>query len=160
MNTNTAEDIIKELIKKFSYLESAISTPRVRRISLLVSQDKFFEVFDFLVKDLQFTHLCAITGLDEGQFLSFIYHITTENGIVINLKTQVPKENPVIKTVMPYFPCAEVYERELIDLLGAVVDSLPPGNRYPLPDDWPRDEFPLRKDWKLKTDNNEEAKNG
>jgi Ni,Fe-hydrogenase III component G len=151
-NMDTENNIQRKLIAKFNYLDGKIKIPRVRRISAEVSQDKFFEVFDFLVKDLQFTHLCAITGLDEGQFLSFIYHITTENGIVINLKISVPKENPVIKTVMPYFPCAEVYERELIDLLGAVVDSLPPGNRYPLPDTWPRDEFPLRKDWKPKAE--------
>ncbi|MFA6281800.1 MAG: NADH-quinone oxidoreductase subunit C, partial [Candidatus Omnitrophota bacterium] len=141
-------NIQQKLIAKFGYLDGKIKVVRARRISAEVPQDKFFEVFGFLVKDLQFTHLCAITGLDEGQFLSFIYHITTENGIVINLKISVSKEKPIIKTVMPYFPCAEVYERELIDLLGAVVDFLPPGNRYPLPDSWPRDQFPLRKDWK------------
>ena len=158
MKTNTAEDIIQELTKKFSFIEGKISTPRVRRISLSIPQENFFEVFNFLIKELKFTHLCAITGLDDGQFLSFIYHLTTENGIVINLKISAPKEKPIIKTVTPYFPCAEVYERELMDLLGAVIDTLPPGGRYPLPDTWPSDEFPLRKDWKPKANNNEEAK--
>ena len=43
---------------------------------------------------------------------------------------------------------AQVYERELVDLFGAQVEGLPPGNRYPLTDDWPTDEHPLRKDWK------------
>ena len=160
MNTNTAEDIIKELIKKFSFIEGKIITPRIRRISLSILQDNFFEVFDFLVKDLKFTHLCAITGLDEGPVLGFIYHLTTENGIVINLKITAPKEKPVIKTITPYFPCAEVYERELMDLLGAVIDTLAPGGRYPLPDNWPYDEFPLRKDWKPKVADNKEDKNG
>jgi Ni,Fe-hydrogenase III component G len=28
------------------------------------------------------------------------------------------------------------------------VEGLPAGNRYPLTDDWPADQFPLRKDWK------------
>ncbi|MFA5271972.1 MAG: NADH-quinone oxidoreductase subunit C [Candidatus Omnitrophota bacterium] len=149
---NNEENIQQKLIAKFNYLDGKIKIPRVRRISAEVSQSNFFDVFGFLVQELKFTHLCAITGLDEGQFLSFIYHITTENGIVINLKTSVPKENSIIKTVMPYFPCAEVYEREVIDLLGAVVDSLPPGGRYPLPDNWPRNEFPLRKDWKPKVE--------
>jgi Ni,Fe-hydrogenase III component G len=46
------------------------------------------------------------------------------------------------------FPSAHIYERELIDLLGAKVEGLPPGNRYPLTDDWPKDQYPLRKDWK------------
>ena len=46
------------------------------------------------------------------------------------------------------FPAAHIYERELVDLLGAKVEGLPPGNRYPLPDDWPEVQYPLRKDWK------------
>ena len=49
---------------------------------------------------------------------------------------------------MDRFPAAEIYERELIDLLGAKVAGLPEGKRYPLPDDWPAGEYPLRKDWK------------
>jgi Ni,Fe-hydrogenase III component G len=50
--------------------------------------------------------------------------------------------------VIPLFVGAEIYERELVDLLGVKVEGLPSGNRYPLMDDWPKDQFPLRKDWK------------
>jgi membrane-bound hydrogenase subunit beta len=67
------------------------------------------------------------------------------------MKTAVPKANPVIKTVTDVFPAATLYERELMDLLGAKVDGLPAGRRYPLPEDWPVDQFPLRKDWKPDT---------
>ncbi len=146
------ENILQQkLISKFNDLDDKIRIPRARRIFAEVTQEKFFEVFDFLVKELGFSHLCTITGLDEGEFLSFIYHLSAENGVVVNLKISVPKRKPIIKTVTPYFPGAESYEREVMDLLGAVVDSLPPGPRYPLPDSWPRGEFPLRKDWKPKT---------
>jgi Ni,Fe-hydrogenase III component G len=37
----------------------------------------------------------------------------------------------------------------MMDLFGMQVEGLPPGNRYPLPDDWPPNQYPLRKDWKL-----------
>jgi membrane-bound hydrogenase subunit beta len=33
-------------------------------------------------------------------------------------------------------------------LLGAQVEGLPQSSRYPLPDNWPKGQFPLRKDWK------------
>ena len=69
---------------------------------------------------------------------------------ILNLKTGVPKENPVLKTIIGYFRGAEIYERELVDLLGVKVEGLPEGKRYPLPDDWPLDQHPLRKDWKAK----------
>ncbi|MFA5345827.1 MAG: NADH-quinone oxidoreductase subunit C, partial [Candidatus Omnitrophota bacterium] len=103
-----------------------------------------------LAKELQFGHLCTITGLDEPEKLGFIYHLAADSGILINLRTYAPKNNPVIKTVTSYFPGAEIYERELVDLFGATVTGLPVGNRYPLTDDWPTEEHPLRKDWKPK----------
>ena len=60
----------------------------------------------------------------------------------------VPKDEPVLQTVTGYFPAAELYEREMVDLLGMQVQGLPPGTRYPLPDGWPAGQYPLRKDWK------------
>jgi Ni,Fe-hydrogenase III component G len=100
--------------------------------------------------ELKLNHLCTITGLDEAEELAFIYHLTGDSNIVVNLKTRVRKASPVIKTVTHYFPGADIYERELEDLFGAKVEGLPAGNRYPLTDDWPKDEYPLRKDWKPK----------
>ncbi len=143
------ETIKQELIKRFGFLEGKITTPRPRRIFVGVPQDRFEDVFAYAVKELNFPHLCTITGLDEGEVLSFIYHLAHQGGILLNIKISVPKSNPVIKTVTPMFPGAEMYEREVMDLLGAKVEGLPPGNRYPLPDDFPKDQFPLRKDWKL-----------
>ena len=43
---------------------------------------------------------------------------------------------------------ASQFQDLLVDLLGARIDGLPEGNRYPLSDDWPKDEHPLLKDWK------------
>jgi len=143
------EEIIrKELIEKFGWTEDKVRIQRLRRMSADVAVDQFFKVLEFCIKDLQFVILCALTGLDEGENLGFIYHIAQENGIVLNLKISVPKEKPVIKTVTSYFPAAMIYEREAMDLLGVKVEGLPEGFRYPLPDDWPINQFPLRKDWK------------
>ena len=148
----STEQIQQELIKKLKYLEGSVKTPRPRRISVDVGLENFMQVFDFAVKQLKFDHLCTITGLDEQERLSFIYHLARVcgEGFTLSIRTSAPKQNPVIKTVMPYFPGAEIYEREIMDLLGAKVEGLPEGNRYPLTDDWPKDEFPLRKDWKPK----------
>lgn len=146
----TLEDIKQSLVAKFPHLEGHITCPRERRIFVTVLQEHFFEVFDYVVKDLKFSHLCGITGLDEGAVFSALYHCVDKSGAVLTVKTSVSRDNPVLKTIMPYFPGGEIYERELIDLFGFKVDTLPPGPRYPLPDDWPADEFPLRKDWKPK----------
>jgi Ni,Fe-hydrogenase III component G len=88
-----------------------------------------------------------MTGTDEGDTLGFMYHFASFNGMILNLKINAPKTKPVIKTVTDLFPSAEMYEREVIDLLGAKVDGLKPGRRYPLHDQWPENQFPLLKDW-------------
>jgi Ni,Fe-hydrogenase III component G len=142
------EGIKQELIKQFGFLEGKIVSPRPRRVFVEVGVDRFREVFEYAASRMRFSHLCTITGLDEGDHLSFIYHLAHDEGVLLNIKISVPKDRPVIKTVTPVFPGAEIYEREVMDLLGAKVEGLAPGSRYPMPDDFPADQFPLRKDWK------------
>ena len=156
------EDNIKQqLIEKFGFLSDKITIQRSRRIFADIPLANFSEIFDYTVRQLNFSILAAITGLDEGATLGFIYHLARENGIVLNLHTNAPKDKPVIKSVTEYFPAADAYERELVDLLGAQVPDLPKSDRYPLPDDWPANQFPLRKDWNVEMlDKKEVNKNG
>ena len=118
------------------------------RIWAEAPQSCFREVLNHAFTAQGFSHLCTITGLDQGETLVFIYHMARPDGIVLCLKTSVPKSAAVIRTVSDIFPGGVLYERELVDLLGAQVEGLPPGKRYPLPDDWPAGQHPLRKDWK------------
>ena len=150
------ESIVQGLTGKFAYLADTVKVQRIRRIIADVDQPHFEEVFAYARNELGFTVLCTITGLDEGATMGFIYQMARTDGIVFSLKFSAPKDKPVIQTMIRYFPSAEIYERELMDLLGAQVEGLGPGNRYPLPDTWPRDEYPLRKDWKPKTEENKQ----
>jgi membrane-bound hydrogenase subunit beta len=149
--------IQQELCERFGCLKDKVRVQRARRIFAQVPAADLPEVFDYAVKKLNFCILGTITGLDEGSTLGLIYHLAQENGIVLNLATSVPKDKPVLKTVTSYFPAANVYEREVIDLLGIQIEGLPQGSRYPLTDDWPAGQFPLRKDWKIDMPDQKEA---
>jgi len=142
------ENIKSELESKFGFLAGKVRIDRPRRIFADVECNNFRQVIEHMAKNMNFYFICAITGLDEGEKLSFIYHLINDHGVVFSLKTGVPKANPVMQTVTDIFPSAEYYEREVVDLFGAKLEGLPEGNRYPLTDDWPKDQFPLRKDWK------------
>jgi len=157
MSFEREENIIKELVKDFPYLEGKFKIQRARRITLETEYKNLREILQYALNKLEFPHLCAITGLDELENLSFIYHLAHNSGILLNIKVSVPKADPVIDTVMELYPGAEIYEREVMDLLGAKVTGLSPGNRYPLTDEWPKDQFPLRKDWKPLEDDVKEA---
>ncbi|MFA5143084.1 MAG: NADH-quinone oxidoreductase subunit C [Candidatus Omnitrophota bacterium] len=149
------ESIQSELIKKFGFLEGRTRIQRPRRIFAEVPLDSFKDIFEYAVQKLGFVILSTITGLDEGAALGFIYHVGREDGIMLNIKVKADRVNPVIKTITGYFPAADIYERELMDLLGAKVQGLPEGKRYPLSDDWPPGEYPLRKDWKKEPEKDE-----
>jgi len=143
------EDVIRqELAAKFPFMADTIVIKRERRIFAEVPADRFMQVFSHAATSMGFTHLCTMTGLDEGENLAFVYHLARPDGTLLNLKLAVPKTAPVIKTVTHLFPGGIMYEREVVDILGVRVEGLPPGKRYPLPDNWPAGQYPLRKDWK------------
>jgi len=142
------EKIKKELADRFGFSTEQIRVARERRIFLETPHDQFRRVLEHAVTNMGFQHLCTISGLDEGESLAFYYHLSRTDGIVLSLKTRVPKANPVLQTIADMFPGCIIYERELVDLFGACVEGLPEGKRYPLPDNWPDCQYPLRKDWK------------
>lgn len=159
MTDLTEEQGVREQLEsRFPAVKDKVRIPRQRRIFVDVPSQNIEEAFAYAVKELKFTLLCSITGLDLGAQLGVIYHLAREKGAVLNLSTSVAKEHPVLNTVTEYFPAADAYERELVDLLGFDVRGLTPGNRYPLPDGWPANQYPLRKDWKA--DMFEAAKKG
>ncbi len=134
------------LVQRFALPPERVRIQRARRVWLEVEMGRFPQVFDFAVRELGFPILCTVTGLDEGPDLGYLYLLARPGGLMLMVKTRAPKDQP-IASVTPTFPNAAIYERELADLLGARVEGVPPGVRYPLPDDWPPGQYPLRKDW-------------
>ncbi|MFA5116040.1 MAG: NADH-quinone oxidoreductase subunit C [Candidatus Omnitrophota bacterium] len=152
------ENIRQQLAARFPGIEERVKIPRPRRIFVEAAADEFRKIFEFAINELGFNHLCTITGLDERVNFSLIYHLAKENGVLLNIKISVSHDAPQADSIIGYFPGAEIYERELVDLFGIQIKGLPEGLRYPLADDWPKDEYPLRKDWKPKTAQAQEGK--
>jgi formate hydrogenlyase subunit 5 len=90
----------------------------------------------------------AITGLDLGEKIGLMYHMRTKHSLLTVL-TDVPKANPKIQTITDLIPGANFHEREVFDLFGVTIVGHPSPGRLVLPDDWPIDLYPLRKDAKL-----------
>ena len=90
-------------------------------------------------------HLSTITGLDLGESVGIIYHYAVE-GVALNVRAVVPKEEGRIDTITPVAPAAILYEREVFDLLGIEFVGHPDPRRLILPEEWPEDDHPLRRD--------------
>jgi len=143
---NEEEKIKGELEEKFTYLKDAVVIKRKGRLFVELDQHKFKEIFDYAVKHLHFDALSGITGLDMIEHFAVIYHLNRQGSVLLNIKLSLNKDSK-LKTVTSYFPGADIYEREMEDLLGISVEGLKPGHSYPLPDKWPKGQHPLLKSW-------------
>ncbi len=142
-----ATDIALQIKNKYSSSVVGINVQRERRLWLELVTGDFRKCFERLIKEDGFEILVTITGLDTGEKYEVIYHMSDKEGRVLNIKISIDRDNPVVSTITDLFPAAELSERELMDLLGIKVEGLPEGRRYPLPDNWPQGQYPLRKDW-------------
>ncbi|MCX5785170.1 MAG: NADH-quinone oxidoreductase subunit C [Elusimicrobia bacterium] len=140
------EELKKLLEDKFGAGIGAVNIQRARRVWLETAPEKLAGVIEFL-KTAGYDHISTITGFDEGENLGAFYHVT-DTHIIATVKVKTPLSSPKLPTVTGIFPSAISYERELEDLLGIKIEGLPPGRRYPLSDDFPKDQYPLRKTWK------------
>jgi Ni,Fe-hydrogenase III large subunit/Ni,Fe-hydrogenase III component G len=105
------------------------------------------DVVKTLVDADEKTAVVSITGIDLGATIGVFYHIRTSNAL-LTVKVDVPKENPKIKTINDITPSAAFHELEASDLLGVEFEGNPRSGHFVLPENWPEDVYPLRKDVK------------
>jgi len=135
------------MANNFEKLLEDVSTKAPRRIWAR-PKGPLYDCVKQLKENYDFSHLCTITGVENGENFEILYHLAQEGtGNLLTVRDITPIEGAKIKSISDLFPSAVWYERELDDLFGIKVEGLPPGNRYPLPDDWPAGDHPLRKNW-------------
>lgn len=140
--------LLGDLAGRFSGIDTEKAVIAPRRIYLELPLPCFMDALAVCANELGFRDLCTITGLDTGEFFEFIYHISNLDGVLLSLKYKTGREDPVtIPSVLPIYQGATFYERELESLLGVKVEGLPEGRQYPLPDNWPQGQYPMRKGW-------------
>lgn len=142
------EKLKQALVTRLGLPLDKVEIRRERRVFAEIGRERLLEIINILSREMGYDSLCTMTGQDEGENLSFMYHLCHASGIVLTLKVYVPRTDPQLPTVSGVFPSAVLYEREGQDLLGFKIEGLPAeGSRYPLVDDWPQGQYPLRKDW-------------
>ena len=145
------EEILAALCEKFPYLNDRISIQREKRIiTKPLKPEEFQEIIAYAHDKLDFFRACHVVGTDDGDTLGLLYIFTDNGDTLLTLRESVPKSNPVIKSISSIYPSILLHERELADLFGVVVEGMPDGPRYPLPDGWPDGNYPMRKEWNPK----------
>ena len=126
--------------------EAALVAPR--RIQLKANPEQLTAVLASLKESFGLAHLGTISGVDLGENFEVIYHLSNAD-VTVSVRILTPRRDPRIPSVCPVIPGAILYERELQDMFGLVVENIPDPRPLLLCDDWPEGQFPLRKDWKF-----------
>jgi len=115
----------------------------------LVHPENLLEVATFIRDELGYDYLSSLTGVDylpEGK-MEVVYHAyqSTGGGALV-FKTQTPRQNPEVPSLVSVYPGAELQEREAWDLLGIRFRGHPDLRRILLWEGFAG--HPLRKDWR------------
>ena len=129
--------------------EAVVADQRKGYSGYIVNPDNLIEVATYIRDELGYDYLSSVTGVDylpEGK-MEVVYHtFKTTGGSAFVFKTQAPRDNAVVPSLMPVWPGADLQERETWDLLGIKFEGHPDLRRVLL---WEGFEgHPLRKDWR------------
>ena len=139
--------ITDKIKKDLDNMVTQIGVQKPKRIFLNGSRKNLKKILNYLKDKMGCYHLTAITGLDNLKEFSLIYHLWSSKETMISVKIALPRDRPEMETVTDIFPVANLFEREIHDMFGIEFLGHPDLRRLLLNEDWPRGEYPLRKDW-------------
>ena len=120
------------------------------QVTVTIKVNYLPEVVEFLYYQ-QGGWLSVLFGNDERQLCgnyAVYYVMSMEQGekCWLTVRVEVDPNKPEYPSVTPRVPAAVWGEREIRDMYGLIPVGLPDQRRLVLPDDWPEDMHPLRKD--------------
>ena len=154
------KEILNELNSKIGVtipdeLIEDIAKEEENNFDVYTTPDKVYELIKILREDAGIYHLSTVTGMEKKDEFVVIYHLQhrneeTKREIPINVfVTKISKEKPKTPSMVDFYVCADYYEREVYDFFGIYFENHPYMERLILPEKWPSDIHPLRKEYSV-----------
>ena len=150
-----SREILDKIIARFdtAILRSDITDDA--RLFAWVKRESLRDVARYIFRDLD-ARYCVGIGIDDrdlsGGFLVSHDFAFDRDGVLLGLIVPLPAENPALPSISDIIAAAGWSEREMRDLLGIAVEGMVNPKRLILPDGWPDNLHPLRKDvpWNIR----------
>lgn len=91
-------------------------------------------------KSLGVYRISSISGVDVGKNIEVIYHLIHKKN-TINIRIKLNKNNPVLETITDIYPGANLFERELYEMLGVEIQNHPNLKKLFLDENSPKNPF-------------------
>jgi len=121
------------------------STRNERRAYVYIRKDGIRECVRVLFDQFG-ARLSTISAVDRKFKFDVLYHFTLDReGFVASICLSTPKQAASLDSVTDIVPAANWIEREVQELFGIKFAGHPSPGKLLTSDDWPEDEYPLRR---------------
>ncbi len=141
---------------KDAFPDSKVTLGTNGRFWIELNREQLIPAVGILRDKFSIIQLAVIVGEDLRD--AFLCNYVFTGSQVIVLQVRIDRDKPTVPSLAMLVPGAMVYERELKDLFGIMPVGHPDLRRQAVPEDWPADVYPLRKDTKFSKDEEATAK--
>ena len=147
MMVTTPDGVISRIREARWHASIQVAERSPTRIFIEVDPDDIPDISRLLFKDLKARFQTA-SGIDTPAAIEVLYHWAFDSfSCVVTVRTRLNREQPQIESIAPICVGAEWIEREMWELLGITFNNHPDMRHLLLADDWPKDRYPLRRDY-------------
>lgn len=129
---------VNEIVSKFEGCQdSGFDSNGIPMV--IVPAEKLLEVVDYIKNQKNYDYFNCLTAAEDDNFYISIYNIYAildYSKRRITLKVNLSKENPVVPSVVDFYPAANWFERESYDMMGIIYKDHPNLTRILTTDDW------------------------
>ncbi|HKW68018.1 MAG TPA: NADH-quinone oxidoreductase subunit C [Terriglobales bacterium] len=144
-----ARERLNLLKEKFDCAIVRADLPSDRQLFVWIQPAAVKEVCQYIFRDLDARYVISIGADDRpfsGGFVVAHDFAFDKDHVLCSVLAQLPGDEPRIESISNVVPAANWAEREMRDLVGIQCVGHPYPKRLVLPDGWPEDVHPLRKD--------------
>jgi NADH-quinone oxidoreductase subunit C len=137
------ETLINQLKTRFPQEIKETKIDRARRVTVTFEKDQVLDIAKFMRDELGFDHVKGVAGVDypAHKKLEVLYFIASYSkpeiqDIIVILKTELPRDNPVVNSVVSIWPSAHFHERETFEMFGVKFEGHPDLRKLLTLDNW------------------------
>lgn len=144
------DEALKKIKDQFGGKIKRMHDRSAKRVYIDIAREDLVECAGYMFKTIG-ARFNTTSGIDHPDKIELMYHFNIDQlGLIITLRTYAPKDDCVVDSLVPGVANAFGWiEREIHELLGVDFKGSPDLRPLLLPDDWPKGQYPLRKDYKL-----------
>lgn len=117
-----------------------------KRVYVTIKKEILPKITRYLFNDVK-ARFSTASGVDTREAIEILYHFSIDEiGLIVSLRVILDKSNLEVDSLTSIMKCAEWIEREIHELLGVNFKGHPNLKHLLLKDDWPKGNYPLRKD--------------